>query len=117
MPPTGGTTGQVNFNLTGLFSAWVRSDGTGIGFDSSTGFRLPNRAVRSPDGASWLLTGTKQFITHGRTGDLIVAMAVTGTSGAPMTVNAMMVSAKNGGQGSSRQSASGLSGQAITLAF
>ncbi len=49
MPPTGGTTGQVNFNLTGLFSAWVRSDQTGIGFDSSTGFRLPNGAERSPD--------------------------------------------------------------------
>ena len=47
----------------------------------------------------------------------IVGVAMTGTPSVPMTVSAMMVSAKNGGQGSSRQSASGLSGQAITLNF
>jgi Uma2 family endonuclease len=49
MPPTGGETGNVNFSLTGVFAAWVTADGTGVGFDSSTGFRLPNRAKRSPD--------------------------------------------------------------------
>jgi alkylation response protein AidB-like acyl-CoA dehydrogenase len=32
-------------------------------------------AVR--DGDCWVINGTKQFITHGRTGDLIVVMAVT----------------------------------------
>ena len=32
-------------------------------------------AVR--DGDSWVINGTKQFITHGQTGDLIVVMAVT----------------------------------------
>ena len=32
-------------------------------------------AVRDGDG--WVINGTKQFITHGQTGDLIVAMAVT----------------------------------------
>ena len=47
----------------------------------------------------------------------IVGVAMTGTPSVPMTVSAMMVSAKNGGQGSSRQSASGLSGQAISLSF
>lgn len=49
MPPTGGKTGIVNFNLAGTFAIWVKTDGTGIGFDSSTGFTLPNGAERSPD--------------------------------------------------------------------
>src|SRR5262245_43757750 len=49
MPPTGGETGRINFNLTVVFGAWVEADGTGIGFDSSTGFTLPNGAKRAPD--------------------------------------------------------------------
>jgi Uma2 family endonuclease len=49
MAPTGGWTGSRNFTLIGLFSRWVEEDGTGIGFDSSTGFTLPNGAKRSPD--------------------------------------------------------------------
>lgn len=53
MPPTGGETGRTNFNLTGLMSSWVHADDTGIGFDSSTGFTLPNGAIRSPDFA-WI---------------------------------------------------------------
>jgi alkylation response protein AidB-like acyl-CoA dehydrogenase len=36
---------------------------------------MQTRAVR--DGDSWVINGTKQFITHGKTGDLIVVMAVT----------------------------------------
>lgn len=53
MTPTGGKTGKVNFKLTVLFGEWVEKDGTGIGFDSSTGFTLPNGAKRSPD-LSWV---------------------------------------------------------------
>jgi len=49
MPPTGGETGRTNFELTGLFGHWVHADGSGVGFDSSTGFTLPNGATRSPD--------------------------------------------------------------------
>ncbi len=49
MPPTGGTTGGRNFALVGIFYAWAKADGTGKGFDSSTGFTLPNGAERSPD--------------------------------------------------------------------
>ncbi|MFN8454961.1 MAG: Uma2 family endonuclease [Anaerolineae bacterium] len=49
MPPTGGETGRRNFTLTGRFYDWVEKDGSGIGFDSSTAFRLPNGAKRSPD--------------------------------------------------------------------
>ncbi len=53
MPPTGGESGRINFNLAGEFSNWAKQDGTGVAFDSSTLFRLPNRARRSPD-LSWI---------------------------------------------------------------
>src|SRR3954452_3412752 len=49
MPPTGGRTGARNFTLIAQFGRWVDADGTGLGFDSSTGFTLPNGAKRSPD--------------------------------------------------------------------
>ena len=54
MPPTGGGPGRRNFEINGQFAVWVKQDGTGVGFDSSTGFRLPSSAVRSPDSA-WIL--------------------------------------------------------------
>lgn len=53
MAPTGGKTGQRNAELTRLFGNWAAIDGTGIVFDSSTEFRLPNGALRSPD-VSWV---------------------------------------------------------------
>lgn len=53
MPPTGGITGNRNFDLIVEFGTWVKQDGTGIGFDSSTGFKLPNGNNRSPN-VSWL---------------------------------------------------------------
>lgn len=53
MPPTGSETGIKNFKLTGNFWVWVEKDGSGEGFDSSTGFVLPNGAKRSPD-LSWI---------------------------------------------------------------
>ena len=53
MSPTGGETGQRNFSLIVQFGNWVEKDGTGIGFDSSTGFKLPNGADRSPD-LAWI---------------------------------------------------------------
>jgi len=53
MPPTGGETGERNAELTIQLGVWAKRDGTGTTFDSSTGFRLPNGAVRSPD-ASWI---------------------------------------------------------------
>ncbi len=53
MPPAGSDSGRTNFTLTVLFGNWVAEDGTGIGFNSSTGFTLPNGAVRSPD-AAWV---------------------------------------------------------------
>jgi Uma2 family endonuclease len=53
MPPAGSRTGHRNFNLSRQLGVWVEKDGTGIGFDSSTGFTLPDEAVLSPD-ASWI---------------------------------------------------------------
>ena len=53
MPPTGGQTGNRNGRLTQQLFNWSDSNGTGIAFDSSTGFILPNGANRSPD-ASWI---------------------------------------------------------------
>ena len=53
MLPTGSGTGGRNFKLIQQLGNWVDIDGTGIGFDSSTGFKLPNGAERSPD-ASWV---------------------------------------------------------------
>jgi Uma2 family endonuclease len=52
MSPTGSETGNRNFNLSGQLFAWVTANG-GFGFDSSTGFVLPNGAERSPD-AAWM---------------------------------------------------------------
>ena len=53
MPPTGLQTGRRNSNLTYQLEAWARTDGSGVCFDSSTLFALPNGAIRSPD-ASWV---------------------------------------------------------------
>ncbi len=53
MPPTGGGTGNRNSNLNYQLTGWTLRDGTGVAFDSSTGFILPNGAMRSPD-ASWV---------------------------------------------------------------
>ncbi len=53
MPPTGGDTGHTNANLTTDFTIWARREGSGLVFDSSTLFVLPNGAKRSPD-VSWL---------------------------------------------------------------
>ncbi|MBN3950488.1 MAG: Uma2 family endonuclease [Nostoc sp. NMS7] len=53
MPPTGGETGNRNAGLTAQLWIWNEQYKMGIAFDSSTGFKLPNGADRSPD-ASWL---------------------------------------------------------------
>lgn len=53
MPPTGWGTGNRNTKLTARLEIWAEADGTGLAFDSSTGFTLPNGAARSPD-AAWV---------------------------------------------------------------
>ncbi|MBZ8183162.1 Uma2 family endonuclease [Oscillatoria salina] len=53
MPPTGWVSGNQNSKLTQRLANWTDANGTGLAFDSSTGFRLPNGANRSPD-AAWV---------------------------------------------------------------
>jgi len=53
MAPTGSKTGWRNSRLNQRLANWAEQDGTGLCFDSSTGFTLPNGAKRSPD-ASWV---------------------------------------------------------------
>ncbi|MCU0424448.1 MAG: Uma2 family endonuclease [Candidatus Kapabacteria bacterium] len=49
--PTGGESGRHNTDIITDLNVWTRRTKLGIVFDSSTGFRLPNGAVRSPDAA------------------------------------------------------------------
>ena len=53
MSPTGGETGYRNLELAFQIKLWNKANKLGKVFDSSTGFRLANDAVRSPD-VSWI---------------------------------------------------------------
>ena len=53
MPPTGSESGWRSGQVFLSLGTWAKQDGTGLSFDSSTGFTLPNGAIRSPD-ASWI---------------------------------------------------------------
>ncbi|KAM3113095.1 Uma2 family endonuclease [Phormidesmis sp. 146-33] len=53
MSPTGGETGNRNFEIGANFAIWNRQAGLGVCFDSSTGFKLPNGATRSPN-VAWI---------------------------------------------------------------
>ncbi len=53
MSLTGSKTGNKNAKLLIRIGNWNESANTGEIFDSSSGFRLPNSAVRSPD-VSWI---------------------------------------------------------------
>ena len=60
MTPTGWETGRLNLIVAAQLYYWAEQEGSGIASDSSTGFILPNGAVRSPD-ASWV---RKSRIVH-----------------------------------------------------
>ena len=53
MSPTGGETGNYNSEINADFVIWNRQAKLGVCFDSSTCFKLPNGANRSPD-VSWI---------------------------------------------------------------
>ena len=53
MPPVNFETGSKELDIGADLKYWARADGTGIAGSPSTGFTLPNGAVRSPD-ASWI---------------------------------------------------------------
>jgi Uma2 family endonuclease len=49
MAPTGAEIGKWNFELNYFFKIWNKNKKLGLFFDSSTAFRLPSTAIRSPD--------------------------------------------------------------------
>jgi len=53
MTPEAGSSGRGSMRVGALFDQWADRDGTGQVFGSSTGFMLPNGAVRSPD-VAWV---------------------------------------------------------------
>ncbi len=53
MTLSGGETGNFNAEINGELALWNRDQQTGIAFDSSTGFALPQGSDRSPD-AAWI---------------------------------------------------------------
>ncbi|MEM9977212.1 MAG: Uma2 family endonuclease [Cyanobacteria bacterium P01_D01_bin.2] len=62
MAPTGGETGRRNVKLTTQLDLWNTRTNLGEVFDSSTGFKLPNGADRSPD-AAWVTRGRWNALT------------------------------------------------------
>ncbi|MGH9404916.1 MAG: Uma2 family endonuclease [Terriglobia bacterium] len=53
MSPAGGYAGYQSGEVFGQLKAWASTDGSGVAFDSSTGFLLPGGAMRAPD-AAWV---------------------------------------------------------------
>ena len=53
MSPTGSESGRQNLGLSAQLWFWNQQTGLGVAFDSSTGFTLPNGAIRAPD-AAWI---------------------------------------------------------------
>ena len=63
MSPTGSFTGNFNSRISGYLFVWNENSNLGESFDSSTGFTLPNGAVRSPD-VSWVKSEKWKLITE-----------------------------------------------------
>jgi Uma2 family endonuclease len=63
MAPTGSESGWRSGEVFLSLGLWAKKDGTGLSFDSSTGFTLPNGAIRSPD-ASWVRRERWDALTH-----------------------------------------------------
>ena len=63
MALTGGDTGRRNTKLISRLNYWAEEAALGEVFDSSTGFRLPSGAVRSPD-AAWVSNAAWQGLSE-----------------------------------------------------
>jgi Uma2 family endonuclease len=63
MSPTNLDTGDQNSEINMQLRQWAKRDGTGVSFDSSTGYTLKGNAVRSPD-ASWLLRSRRDALSR-----------------------------------------------------
>lgn len=85
-----GTADQKARYLTPLaegrsLSAWALTEASS-GSDAAA-----MRTIAVPDGSDWVITGTKQFITHGATGDIVVVMAVTSKGKGSRGISAFIV--------------------------
>ncbi len=53
MTPAGSISSNKNAYLSAMLYVWAEEDGSGVSFDSSGGFTLPDGSMRAPDGA-WI---------------------------------------------------------------
>ena len=70
LSPTSWENGRRNAKLTVLIGIWNESRQLGELFDSSTGFRLPNGGIRSPD-VSWVANERLSLLIPGQTFSVI----------------------------------------------
>jgi len=63
MSPAGGYAGYQSGEVFRQLSDWAVKDRTGVAFDSSAGFLLPNGAMRSPD-AAWVQLARLRGLTR-----------------------------------------------------
>jgi Uma2 family endonuclease len=81
MTPTGSDTGARNADLAFQIQSWARATGNWKSFDSSSGFRLPDNSVLSPDASLVGLDRWQALSTEQRRGfaplcpDLVVELA------------------------------------------
>ncbi|MEB3169001.1 MAG: Uma2 family endonuclease [Synechococcaceae cyanobacterium] len=81
MTPTGSDTGARNAELSFRIKSWARATGGWKAFDSSTGFRLPDDSVLSPDASLVALDRWQSLTAEQRRGfaplcpDLVVELA------------------------------------------
>jgi alkylation response protein AidB-like acyl-CoA dehydrogenase len=68
-----------------MLAAWALTEAS-AGSDAAA---IRTAAVR--EGDDWVINGSKQFITHGRTGDLVVVMAVTARGKGSRGISAFIV--------------------------
>ncbi len=63
MSPAGSFSSNLNFKLNIQFGNWVEDNpALGVGFDSSGGFTLPDRSMRSPD-IAWIKKAKWEALT------------------------------------------------------
>lgn len=63
MSPTGSESGKFNISLAAQVWNWNNQTKLGVAFDSSTGFKLANGAIRSPD-VSWVTLAKWNSLTR-----------------------------------------------------
>jgi alkylation response protein AidB-like acyl-CoA dehydrogenase len=81
----------------GKIGAWGLTE-AGAGSDAAN---MRTTAVRDRDG--WVITGAKQFITHGSVGDVMLVMAVTDRARGPKGISAFVIERGTPGMSAGRK--------------